>query len=139
MNATLLLPAEPTRAVTGTALHLLEPISFWGGVSPESGRLLEPSNPAHGLSVAGRVLLIRQLRGSSSASSVLLELIHAGAAPAAIILAEVDAILALGILVAQEMGWSAPPLLQLDSAEQARIPGDAVVTVAPDGTLEVTG
>lgn len=137
MNASLLLPAEPAHDVTAPALHLIEPISFWGGVSPEDGRLLEPSNPAYGLSVAGRVLLIRQLRGSSSASSVLLELIRRGAAPAAIVLAEVDAILALGILVAHEMHWPAPALLQLSIEQQETIAADAMVTVTTSGALLV--
>lgn len=137
MSAKLLLAAQPAKIVAGPALHLIEPISFWGGVSPEDGRLLEPSNPAYGESVAGRVLFIRQLRGSSSASSVLLELICRGAAPAAIVLAEVDAILALGILVAHEMGWPAPPLVQLTLAEQASVATDAFVSVTTTGALHV--
>ncbi|HUD92478.1 aconitase X swivel domain-containing protein [Sphingobium sp.] len=135
MSATLLIPASPLRSVSGPALHLEEPISFWGGVSPEDGRLLEPRNAAHGESVSGRVLLIRELRGSSSASSVLLELIHRGAAPAAIILHEADAILALGILVAQEMAWHTPPMIQMPADAQRRVPKDVVISVAPDGRI----
>ena len=43
--------------------------------------------------------------GSSSASAVLLELVHDGRAPAALVLHEPDAILLLGLIVAREMGW----------------------------------
>lgn len=139
MNASLLLPAQPLRDVTGKALHLHRPISFWGGVSPIDGRLLERSNPACGETVSGRILLIRHLRGSSSASSVLLELVRRGAAPAAIVLAEVDAILALGILVAHEMGWPAPPILQLSCDEQDVIEPDCLVTVTGNGQLQLQG
>lgn len=133
--AELLVPSRPLRDVSGPALHLIDPISFWGGVSPEDGRLLEPSNAAHGQSVAGRILLVRELRGSSSASSVLLELIHRGRAPAAIILAQADAILALGIFVAHEMNWATPPLLQMAIEDQQRIDAGEEVTITSDGRL----
>ena len=137
MKAEVLLAAEPAGAATAPALHILQPISFWGGVSPEDGRLLEPSSSAYGKSVAGKMLFIRQLRGSSSASSVLLELIMRGLAPAAIILTEPDAILALGILVAQEMGWPTPPLLQLDANQQTLIADGAPVTIDDFGALHI--
>ena len=139
MKTEVLLAAEPSTAATAPALHLLQPISFWGGVSPEDGRLLEPFSSAYGQSVAGKMLFIRQLRGSSSASSVLLELIMRGRAPAAIILTEPDAILALGILVAQEMGWPAPPLLQLEASQQSLIADAANVTIDNLGGLHVAG
>lgn len=139
MMATLLVPSRPMRDVTGAVLHLVDPISFWGGVSPEDGRLLEPANAAHGQSVAGRILLIRELRGSSSASSVLLELIRRGHAPAAIVLAEADAILALGIFVAHEMDWPTPPLLRMAVDRQRRIAADEQVTITAAGDLRHGG
>lgn len=135
MTATLLIPASPAVSIRGPVLHLEDPISFWGGVSPEDGRLLEPRNAAYGQSVSGRVLLIRELRGSSSASSVLLELIHRGAAPVAIILHEADAILALGILVAQEMGWHTPPMIQMAADAQRQVPTNAIISIDPDGRV----
>lgn len=138
MNAAFLIPASPLRSTKGRVLHLEDPISFWGGVSPEDGRLLEPRNAAYGESVSDRVLLIRELRGSSSASSVLLELIHRGVAPAAIILHEADAILALGILVAQEMGWHTPPMMQMAVDEQRLVPKDADMSVTCDGQIKWT-
>lgn len=135
MKAALLLPADPPRSIRGRALHLEDAISFWGGVSPEDGRLLEPRNAAYGETVSGRVLFIRELRGSSSASSVLLELIYRGIAPAAIILHQTDAILALGILVAQEMGWHTPPMIQMAADKQRRVPTDISISILPDGQI----
>uniref|UniRef100_UPI0013D6CD8D aconitase X swivel domain-containing protein n=2 Tax=Pseudomonadota TaxID=1224 RepID=UPI0013D6CD8D len=55
--------------------------------------------------------------GSSSAAAVLLELVSAGLAPAAIILHEPDAILLLGLIVAQEMGHATPMAVKLDRRE----------------------
>jgi predicted aconitase with swiveling domain len=119
----------------GTVLRIDHPISFWGGVDPRTARVSDPRHPRHGERLAGRVVAIRSLRGSSSSSAVLLELIHAGIAPAAILLRETDAILALGALVAREMGYGELPMVRIDEAafaalaegRHARIDGAEIV------------
>jgi uncharacterized protein len=110
-EATTLVAAPPAR---GPGLALSAPISFWGGVDPKTARIADVRHPQHGLSISGAVLMLPGTIGSSSASAVLLELVHKGIAPAAIILHEPDAILLLGLLVAREMGWSHPPAFRLD-------------------------
>jgi uncharacterized protein len=50
----------------------------------------------HGADIAGTILFLPGTKGSHSASAVLLELIHRGVAPAAIIMNEPDAVLLLG-------------------------------------------
>jgi predicted aconitase with swiveling domain len=97
----------------GELLKLSAPISFWGGVDPASGRIIDARHPERGQSVAGRVLALPSAIGSSSSSSVLLELARLGQAPAAIWMVEPDAILLLGLVVAKEMGWRAPPAARL--------------------------
>ena len=99
----------------------LPTLSLWGGVDPFSGKLTDPALPHCGESVKGRVLMIAEPVGSSSSSAVLLELLQSGHAPAAIVLGRVDAIVALGILVAREMGWATIPLAVLAPSEQAEI------------------
>lgn len=110
-EATTLVAAQPAR---GPGLALSAPISFWGGIDPKTARIADVRHPQHGLSITGTVLMLPGTIGSSSASAVLLELVHKGIAPAAIILHEPDAILLLGLLVAREMGWSHPPAFRLD-------------------------
>jgi uncharacterized protein len=119
------------------ALVLSEPISFWGGVSPLSGMLIDPRSRNHNRVISGAALFIRELRGSSSGSSVLLELIYRGLAPAVIILDSPDGILALGAIVGREMGWKSPPILRLPAAEQAQISDGASVSITKDGQLTV--
>jgi predicted aconitase with swiveling domain len=97
----------------GLLLRLDEPLSFWGGVDPTSGRITQVRHPQCGTSVAGRMLALPGTIGSSSSSAVMLELIRAGHAPAGLILIEPDAILLLGCIVAGEMDWSAPPAVQV--------------------------
>jgi hypothetical protein len=96
----------------GEALVLDEPLSFWGGVDPATGTVIDVHHPQRGANVAGRVLVLPSGRGSSSSSSVLAEAIRAGAAPAGIVLLQPDPILALGSIVARELyGIEVPVVL----------------------------
>ena len=98
----------PGPAASAKPLVLTAPISFWGGVDPKTSVIADVRHPQHGIPITGTILTLPGTIGSSSASAVLLELIHRGIAPAAIILHEPDAILLLGVLVAREMGWGGP-------------------------------
>ena len=113
---------------------LTAPISFWGGVDPQSGRIADVRHPQHGETIAGRVLFIPGTIGSSSASAVLMELVHNGHAPAALVLHEPDAILLLGLIVGREMGWRTPVALRLERGAFAAYRGRRV-SVADDGAL----
>ncbi len=131
------MKAEPVLpgVATGTVLRCARPLSFWGGVDPATGRITDPESEHRGEALAGRVLMLAATRGSSSSSSVLLELVASGNGPAAIVLGEVDAILGIGILVARELGHRGPPLLRLDPARQAEFASGDLVAVAEDGAI----
>ena len=122
---------------TGTALVLDEPLSFWGGLDPVTGRLIDAHHPQLGATLAGRVLAMPSGRGSSSSSYVFAEAIRAGTAPVAVVLAEPDPILALGAIVASELYGVDVPIVV---APQAAIPEGATVTVraAAEGTVSLT-
>jgi predicted aconitase with swiveling domain len=120
----------------GDALVLTAPISFWGGVDPKSGRIADVRHPQCAENVAGKVLFVPGTIGSSSAAAVLLELVHAGLAPAALVLDRADAILLLGLIVAREMGWQTPVSVKLDRNEHWRFAG-RTVTVSSEGELQV--
>ena len=102
----------PLVLVAGTAigkvLRLDEPLSFWGGVETLQGRIIDQRHPQVGEIVAGRILVMPFGRGSSSGSSVICEAVRAGTAPAAILMAERDDIIALGAIkhIALEKRWS---------------------------------
>lgn len=120
----------------GEALVLTQPISFWGGVDPKTGRIADVRHPQHGQCIAGRVLFLPGTIGSSSASAVLLELVHNGHAPAALVLHEPDAILLLGLIVAREMGWETPMAVRLDR-EGFDALATSIVSVAIDGHISI--
>lgn len=98
---------------TGTALVLDEPLSFWGGLDPVTGALIDTHHPQLGANLTGRVLVMPSGRGSSSSSYVLAEAIRAGTAPVAIILREPDGIIALGAIVARELYGATTPVVVL--------------------------
>ena len=119
----------------GLALRLDEPLSFWGGVDPASGEIIDARHPQRGTSVTGRVLVMPSARGSSSSSSVLAEAVRAGRAPAAILLGEPDLILAVGAMVAEELYAVRVPILHLRPAELATIADGAAVSIGLGGEV----
>lgn len=130
-HADVLLPGPAVRA---RGLALTAPISFWGGVDPKTGKVADPRHPEYGMAISGRAVLIPETVGSSSASAILLELVHAKLAPAAIILHEPDAILLLGLVVAREMGLPTPIALRLDRDRFSAF-HDQDVTISETGQL----
>ena len=124
----------------GPLLKLAAPISFWGGVDPATGLITDVRHPDHGACITGTILALPGTIGSSSSSSVLLELIHRAKAPAALLLQDVDAILLIGLIIAQEMALPTPPALRLLKVNFASLP-QGIYYVSQQGilTLETGG
>jgi predicted aconitase with swiveling domain len=116
----------------GPALVLDEPLSFWGGVDPETGLVIDVHHPQRGVTVTGRVLAMPSGRGSSSSSSVLVETIHAGTGPVAIVMREPDPIIALGAIVVRELFGTRFPVVVVDEATYRSLRNDVVVVVRAD-------
>jgi predicted aconitase with swiveling domain len=134
--ALTLSPLVAGPAATGALMVLAAPISFWGGVHPATAEIIDARHPNRGRCIAGSVLVLPGTIGSSSASSVLVELIRIGKAPAAILMPEPDAILLVALSVAREMGWPHPPAWRCDPARLAGVDGRlATITTAGDLTL----
>jgi predicted aconitase with swiveling domain len=123
-------------AARGPLLRLRAPISFWGGVDPVAGVIADPRHPDHGAALAGTVLAVESAVGSSSSSAIMLELIREGTAPAALLLGSADAIVALGVVVAGELGLPTIPVLEVPWGEVLRLP-PGPVDVLEDGTIRI--
>ena len=115
----------------GETLVLAAPISFWGGVSPETGAIIEKRHPQFGVSLQGKILMLPAAKGSSSGSSVLAETLRNGCGPAAIILGAPDAILATGAMVAKALYGVICPVLIVDQTE--------FLTLAQAERLKISG
>jgi hypothetical protein len=107
---------------TGEALVSAKAIGFLGGVDPETGVVLEAGHPLEGQSIAGRVLVIPNAKGSTVGSYVMYRLKKAGCAPVGLLCAESEPTVAVGAIISD--------IPMLDQVDIARINTGDVVTVA---------
>jgi cis-L-3-hydroxyproline dehydratase len=105
---------------SGDVVHSDTGLSFWGGVDPETGVVIDQRHPLHGVCLAGRIVAIPSGRGSCTASAVMLELLKAGTAPAGLIFCEEEQILTLGVIAADEVFGRSIPVVQLARDDFAR-------------------
>jgi predicted aconitase with swiveling domain len=83
----------------GPVLVSPEPISFLGGVDPETGEIIESGHPLFGRRVAGTVLVFPHGKGSTVGSYVLYALARNGQAPAALVNGEAEPIIVVGAII----------------------------------------
>jgi cis-L-3-hydroxyproline dehydratase len=103
---------DPQQALLVEVVDLLQPhpllvshvsLSFWGGIDPVTGIVVDTSHPLHGQCVTDTVLCLPSGRGSCTASQVLLELILNQKAPKAFCFRDVDGLACVGAIIAQEV------------------------------------
>jgi predicted aconitase with swiveling domain len=85
----------------GLALVTSQAISFFGGIDPDTGVVVEPGHELQGHSIAGKVLVFPTGKGSTVGSYTLYRLKHNGHAPLAILNAECETITAVGCIIAE--------------------------------------
>ena len=85
----------------GRALVSAEPLSFFGGFDLDTGAVTERGHPLEGQPVAGRVLVFPTGTGSTVGSFALLRMVRGGVGPAALVMATVDTIVAVGAIIAE--------------------------------------
>lgn len=112
-------------------------LSFWGGVDPATGTVIDQRHSLGGQSLAGAVVVLPKGKGSSTGSYVLLDSLVAGVAPAGIVMNQIDEIISLGVIVHEEFHGRAIPVVVLDAhdfplalaAERAEIHADGRVVL----------
>jgi predicted aconitase with swiveling domain len=114
----------------GEALVTRQGISFFGGVDPESGRVVERGHELEGQTIAGKVLVFPTGKGSTVGSYTLYRLKANGKAPLAIINAECETITAVGCIIADIPCLDQIPLEGLKSGQKLLVDAEA-------GTVEV--
>ena len=116
--------------VSGPALVTTMGISFYGGVDPDTGIIVEQGHQLEGQSVAGKILAFPTGKGSTVGSYTLYRLKHNGLAPAAILNAECETITAVGCIISE--------IPCVDQIDIRRIPTGAQVTLdAETGLVEI--
>jgi predicted aconitase with swiveling domain len=84
-----------------TELRLTEALSFWGGLDPETGRIIDTHHPQCGESIVGKTLRMERTRGSTSSPGTLVEAIRLGNAPKVIILSRPDMAVLSAVRIAE--------------------------------------
>ena len=128
-------PVSPGGA-EGIGLVLEEPLSWWGGIDPVQGTVIDHSHPQFRATTTGRILVLPRGRGSSGGSAVLAESIRAGTGPAALVLNTIDPILVVGVMVAAELYPDRTcPLVVVEEGYELLATGRPT-RIDPDGTVE---
>ena len=117
-------------AAEGEALVSAEPIGFLGGVDGATGIVTERGHSLEGMCVAGRVLVFPTGKGSTVGSYVLYQLAAAGLAPAAIINAESEPIVAVGAIISDIPMVDRAPVEAIRTGDRVRVDGDCVTVWA---------
>lgn len=107
----------------GPVVMTREALSFWGGVDPATGDVIDIHHPLHGRSLTGAILMMPTSRGSCTGSGVLLDLILTGRGPQALIFTEAEDVLTLGALIASEMFAKPLPVLRVSQDVFDRLAG----------------
>lgn len=117
----------------GEALVSPDPVSFYGGVDPETGVVVEPGHAVEGECITGKVFVFPTGKGSTVGSYVIYRMSKLGTAPAALVNIETEAIIATGCVI------SGIPLVdKLDPDPLTEIKsGDLLKVSADEGVVEV--
>jgi predicted aconitase with swiveling domain len=113
----------------GEALVSRQAISFFGGVNPDTGAVIEPGHELEGQSISGKILVFPTGKGSTVGSYTLYRLRKQGAGPAGIINAQSEAIVAVGAIIAD--------IPMVDQVDISQIATGQRVTIS-DETIEIT-
>jgi predicted aconitase with swiveling domain len=129
----------------GTILATHQSISFWGGVDPATGVIVDPRHELFNQSITAKVLAFPYGKGSAAAPLILLELIKQGTAPVAIVNMETDPLLVAGPIIGRHFYNRAKPVVCLDhdsfvmlkTGKKAIVDGERREVVIPDMTLSM--
>ncbi|MBS7623489.1 DUF126 domain-containing protein [Candidatus Bathyarchaeota archaeon] len=117
----------------GEAVVSHHPISFLGGVDPETGTILEREHELEGFNVKGKILVFPCGKGSTVGSYTLFAMAKKGTKPAGIVNIRTEPIIAAGCVLAKI------PLIDMLEANPVEVisTGDFVVMDADKGILLV--
>jgi predicted aconitase with swiveling domain len=119
----------------GETLVLTEPVSFWGAFDPRSGVIVDTHHPQCGDSLAGRILLLPETRGSGGTPGGIAEAVRRGTGPLGVILITPDINLAVGAQVAAALYGKQCPVIAVAAEDYAKLVQCQRLAIARDGTI----
>ena len=110
----------------GEALVTSQPMSFYGGVDPNTGEVIEKGHELQGKSVKGKVLVFPTGKGSTVGSYTLYRMKKNGSAPAGIINKECETIIAVGAIISEIPCVDKVDISQIKTGDCVHIENDNV-------------
>ena len=112
----------------GEALTTTQPISFYGGVDPETSEILEKGHELQGKRVKDKILVFPNGKGSTVGSYTLYRLKKGGVAPAGIINRECETVVAVGAIISEIPCVDEIDISKIKTGDLVRLE-DGVVTI----------
>jgi len=109
------------------ALTTTQPISFYGGVDPETSEILEKGHELQGKRIKGKILVFPTGKGSTVGSYTLYRLKKGGVAPAGIINSECETVVAVGAIISEIPCVDKIDISKIETGDNVRIENDVVV------------
>ncbi len=110
----------------GEALTTTQPISFYGGVDPNTGTVIEKGHELQGISVKGKILVFPQGKGSTVGSYTLYRLKKNGAAPAGMVNSECETIIAVGAIISEIPCVDKVDITKIKTGNKVRLENETV-------------
>ena len=111
------------------ALVTSQPISFYGGVDPNTGEVLEKDHELQGKIVKGKILVFPTGKGSTVGSYTLYRLKKNGVAPAGIINRECETVVAVGAIISEIPCVDKIDISKIEAGDLIRIENDVVTLI----------
>jgi predicted aconitase with swiveling domain len=111
----------------GEALVTSQPISFYGGVDPNTGVVIEKGHELQGKSVKGKVLVFPTGKGSTVGSYTLYRMKKNGVAPAGMINKECETVVAVGAIISEIPCVDKIDISRIKMGDRVRIKNDMVI------------
>jgi hypothetical protein len=112
----------------GEALTTTHPISFYGGVDPETSEILEKGHELQGKLIKGKILVFPNGKGSTVGSYTLYRLKKGGVAPAGMINRECETVVAVGAIISEIPCVDEIDISKIKTGDVVRLE-DGVVTI----------
>lgn len=127
-----------TGEANGKIISSTEMLSFWGGFNPETGFIVDHHHPLWNVNIANKILVIPRGKGSSTGSPILVDSIMANNSPQAIILNEVDEIIALGAIVCEQFYERTIPVVVLNNEDFKQALKSKEARLMTNGNIELS-
>ena len=110
----------------GEALVTFQSISFYGGVDPNTGVVIEKGHELQGQSVKGKILVFPTGKGSTVGSYTLYRMKKNGTAPAGMINKECETVVAVGAIISEIPCVDKVDISKIKTGDKVNIENDIV-------------